>query len=77
MDFLDGLWNGLYETISKVLPSSPFQPYIKEFANLPFLNYLNWFVPVKDILIVMATYLTAVGLYYVYSIVLRWIKALE
>lgn len=57
-----------------VLPKSPVQKFLASFQELPYLGYLNWFVPVSSILIILEVYLAAVSLYYMYSILLRWLK---
>lgn len=57
-----------------LLPLSPFQEFISDFASLPYLGWLNWFFPVGDCLVVMAAWLVAVGLFYLYSILMRWLK---
>lgn len=72
MEIFEGF--NLIDAVISVLPKSPFAPYIAQFSNLPFLGYLNWFFPVRECVIVMAAWLGAVLLYYVYSVVARWIK---
>ena len=57
-----------------LLPLSPFQEFISDFASLPYLGWLNWFFPVGDCLVVMGVWLGAVGLFYLYSILMRWLK---
>ena len=64
------------EKLLQLLPLSPFTQFIAQFQNLPFLGYLNWFFPVGDCLKVMAAWLTAVGLFYLYSILMRWLKVI-
>ena len=64
------------EKLLQLLPLSPFTQFIDQFRNLPFLGYLNWFFPVGDCLGVMAAWLTAVGLFYLYSILMRWLKVI-
>jgi hypothetical protein len=64
------------EKLLQLLPLSPFTQFIDQFRNLPFLGYLNWFFPVGDCLKVMAAWLTAVGLFYLYSILMRWLKVI-
>lgn len=78
------MWNKilswLYEIIEKVLgllPLSPFTQYIEKLKDMPFLGYLNWFIPIKELLIIGASWLGVIGLFYLYSIVLRWVKAIE
>ena len=64
------LLNGLME----VLPTSPFADFIDQFSGLPWLGVLNWFFPVGQCLIVMAAWLGAITLFYLYSVVMRWVK---
>lgn len=64
------------ENLLQLLPLSPFTQFIDQFRGLPFLGYLNWFFPVGDCLKVMAAWLTAVGLFYLYSILMRWLKVI-
>lgn len=60
-----------------VLPHSPFQQYISQWQNLPALGYLNWFLPIRSCLIIFASWLAALLVYYLYRIILRWIKAVS
>lgn len=61
-------------TLAKVLPTSPFQQYIEAFRSLPYLGILNWFLPVAAFLKIGAAWLGCISLFYLYSIVMRWIK---
>lgn len=67
-------WKGLLQNLISVLPTSPFAPFIEQFGQLPALGWLNWFFPVRGCLTVMAAWLTAVSLFYLYSVVARWVK---
>ena len=60
-----------------LLPHSPFQSFIKACGDLPALGWLNWFVPVGQIIAIGEAWLVAIGLFYLYSIILRWIRAIE
>lgn len=63
-------------TIFGLLPNTPFT--ISDTSVLAeYMGYLNWIIPVDKILIVTMAWLTAIALYYVYQIVLRWIKAIR
>lgn len=73
MEF-EALFEAWGEKILDLLPLSPFQEFISQFRSLPYLGWLNWFFPVGDCLTVMAVWLGAVGLFYLYSIVMRWLK---
>lgn len=75
MEF-ESVFNAFKDALLSVLPLSPFTQFIEQFRSLPFLGYLNWFFPVGDCLAVMGVWLTAVGLFYLYSIVMRWLKVI-
>lgn len=76
MDMMSGIFSAFAEALTKVLPLSPFQQFIQNFRDLPYLGWLNWFFPVGDCLVVMLAWLGAVGLFYLYSIVMRWLKVI-
>lgn len=38
---------------------------------------MNWFVPVGTFVGILETWLAGVAIYYVYQIVLRWVKVIE
>ena len=73
MEF-EAVFQKFSEALMQVLPLSPFQQYIDQFRSLPYLGWLNWFFPVGACLTVMAARLVAVGLFYLYSILMRWLK---
>lgn len=60
----------------QVLPLSPFQQYIKAFANLPYLGILNWFLPIAAFVKIGMAWLGAITLFYLYSIIMRWLKVI-
>jgi hypothetical protein len=41
------------------------------------LGYINYFLPITEISLILSTWLIAIGLYYVASIVMRWVKAIS
>ncbi|AXH77185.1 MAG: hypothetical protein [Inoviridae sp.] len=63
--------------ILSVLPKSPIQQFLGSFSELPYLSALNWFFPVSSVIIVMEAWLVAIACFYLYSLVLRWIKAIS
>lgn len=73
MEF-EAVFQAFAEKLLSLLPLSPFQEFISNFSSLPYLGWLNWFFPVGDCLVVMAAWLVSVGLFYMYSIVMRWLK---
>lgn len=75
-NFLLGGVQTLVSGITSILPSSPFRPFI-DGLDLPFMAYVNWIVPIGTFVKILLAWVTAIGLYYVYSVVLRWIKAIS
>ena len=69
---IEGLGNTLDEAIS-VLPTSPFI-YVYDLDN-EWLNTINYFLPIKEYIGIMESFVIAVLMYYVVRVPLRWVKA--
>lgn len=76
MDILNSLWGSFGEKIANVLPKSPFTPIIEWVQNLPYLSFVNWFVPIGDMLSMLGVWLSAIAVYYLAMVVLRWLKVI-
>ena len=74
MNSMNGLFDNFSASLKNVLPMSPFQDAIAAFADLPYLGYINYFFPIGDCMKIFAAWLVAVGLFYAYSIIMRWLK---
>lgn len=73
-----GKWlSDLLALILSLLPNSPFQALTTNESVQGVLGWLNYFVPVSQMLAIFQLWLTAIAVYYVYSIALRWAKAIE
>lgn len=62
--------------ILAVLPNSPFQ-MISNSGVAEYLGYLNWIIPVETLLTIAFYWVTAIAVYYLYSVILRWIKVIS
>lgn len=60
-----------------MLPDSPFKMFIDTMDSIPYLDVLNWFLPVTEMLAIGQAWLLAVSAFYVISLVLRWIKMIS
>lgn len=60
-----------------LLPQSPFNAYIGYVDAIPYLSYLNWFIPIDGILLVMQAWLQVVLIYCGYMVALRYSHALK
>lgn len=76
MDILNLFFGKAKELLLKMLPLSPFTQFLDQFAAIYSVNlgWLNWLVPVRGMLTVMAAWLAAVTVFYMYSIIARWVK---
>lgn len=59
------------------LPTSPFRQAIDGLGTIPYIQEINWFIPIDDAILILMYWGTAIGLYYAYMIILRWIKAID
>lgn len=69
--------NGALGFIFAFLPSSPFQSVISSIEQWEWLHWLNWFVPVGTFITIGKLWITAIIAHYAYSVILRFIKAIE
>lgn len=76
IEFFKALLTDFGSQIVSMLPSSPFHPYIVEFARISkdSLGFLNWFIPIGKFVEIGLAWLVCIALYYGYSIIMRWIK---
>ncbi len=81
---ISNIWIGIQNVADKAgqaamaaLPRSPFRAYIDQLENYEWLKTLNWIVPIDNFILIGETWLTAVTIFYIHSIILRWVKAIE
>lgn len=77
MDFMKGLLDKFLDVVIHLFPVSPFLPAIRDLGSLPYLGIINWFVPVGDFLRIGTLWITAIGVYYAWSVIARWVKLLS
>ena len=58
------------------LPDCPFEKYITATKDIDTLKYLNWFIPIGDMIVIGQAWLVAIGVFYLYQILLRWVKVI-
>lgn len=64
-------------TLLQFLPGSPFKAFLDSFAAIPELGYLNYFIPVAEMIAIGEAWLLCVGIFYLYSAVMRFTKLIE
>lgn len=62
-------------SLINLLPESPFN--VLNDIEIPYLEALNWLIPVNFMITVLTYWVFAIGLYYVVSVALRWVKIIE
>lgn len=67
----------MINAVINLLPDSPFLSLELESIDSGLIKALNWIIPVNTIITIFGASLLAVGVYYVYQIILRWVKAIE
>lgn len=78
------IFNGLNAFLKKIintvlffLPDSPFTKYLTVMENNQLLKNLNWVFPISDFIAIGEAWLTAIAIYYIWQVLLRWAKAIE
>lgn len=75
--FMKEMLDKLLALILSLLPLSPFVEFIDSLEEIPYLGYINYFIPVGTMLKIGAAWLSAIAIFYLYSVVARWIKLIE
>lgn len=65
------------EAVVDVLPTSPFTRFLELLDSIPFLAHLNYFVPISTFIAIGTAWLSAISAFYIYSVILRWVKAVS
>jgi hypothetical protein len=79
MDIFNAIGKAIQQAMLSVinlLPDSPF----KLIDNSPvkdLLPYINFFIPFDFVIATLELWLSAITIYYIYSVVLRWVKAIN
>ncbi|WP_131009554.1 hypothetical protein [Clostridioides difficile] len=75
INFIINAFASVINFVLSVFPDSPFLNFdIKVFGVYKYLQYLAWLIPIKLILSTFVAWLSCMLIYYVYSVVSRWIK---
>ena len=77
VDGINDIFNELFQIVIMLLPTSPFKNITINPIIIDFLGYLNYYMPIKSLLIIMAEWLGCIVIYYTYQLVLRQIKAVS
>lgn len=67
----------LLTLVVSLLPSSPFVGFNTLVQNLPFLSYLNWFLPITETIVVLESWLMVVSVYYGILFLLNYVGVIK
>jgi len=73
---IDGLV-ALLKTVIGLLPSSPFASVYNLTIDNELLQFLAWIVPYPQIIAVLQAWLATITVFYLYQIVMRWVKVIS
>lgn len=68
---------GLLAFVLAILPASPFVGFQSLVASIPFISWLNWFLPISEMLVIFESLLSAVVVYYAALYVLNYVGILK
>lgn len=80
MDFFNYIveeFENLGESIVESLPSSPIVWIESNEQIKTYLSYVNWFIPIYQMIPILEAWLICILLYYVVQVILRWLKVVE
>lgn len=63
--------------VLSLLPESPFVGFSNLIASLPYLGYLNWFLPISEMLAIFESLLVVVAVYYGILYLLNYVGVLK
>ncbi|MFA5543613.1 MAG: hypothetical protein WDA47_07530 [Bacilli bacterium] len=68
-----GILKGVVISLLSFLPDSPFT-LIENSSISEYLGYINYIVPVSQIVAILQAWVVAIAVYYIYQAILRWVK---
>lgn len=60
-----------------LLPDCPFLFFLNAIEDSQGLRCLNWFIPISDFVVIGEAWLVAITIFYVYQVLLRWVKVIQ
>lgn len=77
IDSINGVFNQVFQFILFLLPDSPFKNFSFPPEIESFLGYLNYYVPFTEMVAIGLIWILAVGVYFGYQLILRFISAVK
>lgn len=67
----------LFEKLISLLPGDPFRPFLEQFASIPYLGFLNWFIPIGTCVKIGVAWLAAIAGFYAIQFLIKQIGSLS
>ena len=80
MDLLNWITDNFQKIVDGIIKALPKSPIVFLSTNPSIskvLSCVNWFIPIYLWISVLETWLIAIATYYIYQVILRWVKAIE
>ena len=81
---ITNIWNAITDAVDDIvnsvvilLPDSPFADVEIPAEVVSLMGYVNYFVPIAAMLAIGASWLVAIGTYYLYQTILRWTQTIK
>lgn len=65
------------EALLSLLPRSPFRAFFESVQAMPYLPFLNWVIPVAAMANIFRLWLVAVGVYFIYNLIMRKVGVIQ
>jgi hypothetical protein len=82
-DIVNTILQGLVDFVNLLvswIPSSPFREFINNLGSSfgsDTLGYINYFLPITEMLGILTAWVSGILIYYTVQIILRWIKLIS
>ena len=63
--------------VVSLLPASPFVGFSSLVTQIPYLSFLNWFVPIPEMIVIMESWLAIVATFYTILFALNYVGVLK
>lgn len=80
LDWFESLLDKFGDFLKNLLPTDPFADLLSDLETSSFaeyIGYINFFFPVGFFIDCLSAFLVALGIYYLYVIIMRWLKAVS
>ena len=80
IDLFNWMISGMAETVewlANLLPTSPTSEWVNNKPESLVLGHITWFIPFPTMLLHFTGILSAIGVYYIYRIIARWLKVVR